>query len=171
MNNIKIVPLSEETKEKSLKLLEDIFHAFDEEEDPYIWFKISLEPEKNTEMMKEHGVRDVRYFVVLDKDKVIGTTGLYHILSEPQETVWLGWFCLDPKYRGQGLGKMVLSWTIDRAREEGNNLLKLYTSPNENLSIAQKLYDKFGFKTTKTEQKNGETVIYKELDLSNDTSF
>jgi ribosomal protein S18 acetylase RimI-like enzyme len=72
---------------------------------------------------------------------------------------------LDPEYRGKGLGKEVLRWTIDKAKREGNSVLRLYTSPNEDLAIAQVVYDKFGFVTTKTEEKGGENVIYKELAL------
>lgn len=161
-----IAPVSTKTIDNALALLQRIFKTFDEIEDPYFWFKISLAPEKNAQIIHERGCRDVRYFVVLNSnDKVIGTTGLYHLNRDPEKTVWLGFYCLEPEYRGKGIGKQVLSWTIEKAQTEGNTIMKLYTSPNEDLTTAQEIYDKFGFITTETEEKNGETVIYKELNL------
>lgn len=165
--DIEIVPLSKDTIQEGLFLLQKVFHTFMGEEDPYYWFKVSLEPEKNKKVMLKRGVSEVRYFIVKDKtnNKIIGTTGLYHLTKDPKDTVWLGFYCLDSEYRGRGLGKEVLQWTIEKAKKEGNTTLCLYTTPNGDLAVAQVIYDKFGFITTKTEEKDGETIIYKELKL------
>lgn len=165
--DIEILPLDNDNIEESLALLQKIFHTFTDEEDPYYWFKLSLEPEKNKELMLKRGVSDVRYFIVKDKtkNKVIGTSGLYHLTKDPKDTVWLGFYCLDVQYRGKGLGKEILQWTIDKAKKEGNTMLRLYTSFNEDLRVALVIYDKLGFVTTKIEEKDRETIIYKELKL------
>lgn len=167
MIDFKTVPVTQESFDETLKLLNKVFKTFTEEENPFVWYKVSLDPGKHADFMKTKGVRDVRYFSVIDKanKKVIGATGLYHLLRETPETVWLGFYCLDEKYRGQGIGKKILEWTVDKARNEGNTLLKLYTSPNEELEKAQEIYKKFGFIKTGEEEKNGEITTYMELAL------
>ena len=52
----------------------------------------------------------------VDTKEIIGLTGLYNRKEYPEDEVWLGWFCIDPKYRGQGRGRMLLEWTLQRAR-------------------------------------------------------
>jgi GNAT superfamily N-acetyltransferase len=160
-----IVPVSAKNIEEALALLQKVFITFTDEEDPYLWFKLSIEPEKNQKLMLEKGVRDIRYFAVLDDKKIIGTTGLYHLVRDPNNTVWLGFYCLDESYRGKGLGRKILQWTVDKAKTEGNKMMQLYTSPNPGLETAEQVYKKFGFKVTKTEEKAGEKTIYMELQL------
>lgn len=163
---IEIVPISHKNIHESLALLQKVFTTFTDEEDPYLWFKVSVEPDKHQDLMKEKGVRDIRYFAVLNKEnKIIGTTGLYHLTKDPENTVWLGFYCLDADYRGQGLGRKILQWTLDQAKAEGNTTMLLYTSPNPGLDDAQKVYEKFGFVTTNKEVKNGEVTLYMKLKL------
>lgn len=166
MDSIEIVPVTDKTVGKALSLIHRLFPNPTEEESPDLWFKMSLEPEKYSKEMRENGARDVRYFVAIDKktNKIISTTGLYHLNEDPSGTVWLGWYCVDPKFQGQGIGREVLQWTIDKARTEGESVLRLYTSPKES-PVAQIVYDKFGFKLTGSEEKNGEAIVYRQLEL------
>ena len=165
-DNIEIVPVTDKTVGEALSLIHGIFPHPSEEENPDLWFQMSLEPEKYSEQMRKNGARDVRYFTVIDRqtNQVIGTTGLYHLNEDPDGTVWLGWYCVDPKFQGKGIGKQILQWTIDKARSEGESILRLYTSPEES-PVAQLVYDKFGFKTTDIEQKADSKIVYKQLKL------
>ena len=165
-DSIEIVPVTDKTIGEALSLVHRIFPHPSEEEDPDLWFKMSLEPENYSEQMRENGARDVRYFVAVDKktNKVVGTTGLYHLNEDPPGTIWLGWYCVDPEFRRRGIGRSILQWTIDKARSEGESTLRLYTPPEEDVD-AQIVYDKFGFETTGTEQKAGYSIAYKQLKL------
>ncbi len=166
--NIQIIPVSAETIDPALNLIHQIFPHTTPEEDPDLWFKMSIDPEKYTDKIRENGCRDVRYFVALNKEtnQVIGTTGLYHLNKDLPGTVWLGWFCVDPNFRRKGIGRYMLGWTIDKAKSEGESTLKLYTSPKESPE-AQILYDKFGFISIGEDLKDGSPVTYKELQIKN----
>lgn len=165
MENIKIVPLSEENMEGALSVLHKCFSSFNSVEDPNKWFPATLAPEKYADLYRGGKVVDCRYFVVIDtkQNKPIGTTGIYHLEEDPPTTAWVGWYCIDPDYQGKGIGKEVLRWTIDKAKTEGNSALKLYTRPGYDAALA--LYDKFGFKDVGEEEYEGEMAVYKELSL------
>ncbi len=53
---------------------------------------------------------------------------------------------VDAKYRGQGLGKDLMLWAIERARREGCHVLQLTT--NSDRSDAHRFYENLGFKGT-----------------------
>lgn len=163
MEEMKIIPLSKENLEESLTVLHKCFDSFNDIEHPDKWFPASLEPEHNKELYDSLKVKDCRYFVAVDqKGKIIGTTGLYHFDKEPT-VAWVGWYCVDPTQQGKGYGKKILEWTINKARQEGNTSLKLYTRPDFDTALA--LYDKYGFKDVGQEMFEGEMALYKELSL------
>ncbi|HLC63521.1 MAG TPA: GNAT family N-acetyltransferase [Candidatus Nanoarchaeia archaeon] len=163
---MKIQPLSEETLEEALVLLIKVFNPSQDGEDyPGIWFPASLHPERHKELFKKLGVKQLQYYVAVEKGKVIGTTGYYTLKEDEKEAYWLAWFCVDKEYRGRGVGTSLLEFIIEKARKEKKRYLRLYTSDNPDEADAQKLYDKFGFKTTKTEsvKHNRYKRQYKEL--------
>lgn len=51
---------------------------------------------------------------------------------------------VDKKYRGQGLGKELMLWAIERAKLEGCHILQLTT--NSDRADAHRFYEKLGFK-------------------------
>lgn len=77
--------------------------------------------------------------------KVIGTTGIYVLADDEEDSAWLGWFCVDEKHRGKGYGQRLLEFTMQKGREMGKKKLKLYTSTEPSEEVAQKLYAKKGF--------------------------
>lgn len=87
-----------------------------------------------------------KYYLVYDKDKIIGITGLYSNEDlEETNTIWLGWFGVLEKYRSKGYGKQILLDTIDLAKKLKEKYpikyLRLYTS-EELDKIALPLYNK-----------------------------
>ena len=107
-----------------------------------------------------------RYWVALDEnDKICGTTGLYSEKADFHEAIWLSWFCVDPDVRGKGIGKQLIEFSIETARGYGKKYLRLYTSDDPNEAAAQFLYEKYGFKLTRNEQKMGYVLFYRELEL------
>ena len=163
-----IQPLTPEFLSEATTLLHSVFpdDAVIPEDNPGYAFAASLEPEKYKKIYVRDDLLFLRYFVMLDNitHKVIGTTGLYKHTTDPKDLVWLGWYCIDPAYRGKGLGSYLLQWTIDLAKDEGYSVLKLYTSDDSYHDIAQKVYEEFEFTETGREE-DGSTVIYKQLYL------
>ena len=132
-------------------------------------FRKSLSNEANLKSWKgpERVLFRLNYWVLLDEtNKVIGVTGLY-AFKETLDEVWLAWYCLDPEVRGQGLGRKLLLWTMDKARLEGYSIFKLYTSTDPNEAAAQKLYESLGLKVVK-EEKDSESpynIMYRQVKL------
>ena len=96
---------------------------------------------------------------------VCGTTGLYMYKKDEKEAVWLCWFCVDPEYRGQGIGKNLLEFSIEKAKESGKAFLRLYTSDDPSEAAAQGLYEKYGLAVVKTQKHGSTTYLYRELKL------
>ncbi len=51
---------------------------------------------------------------------------------------------VDKDYRDRGIGKQLINWAIERAREEGGVAMQLTTSIDR--KNAQRFYEKLGFK-------------------------
>lgn len=81
------------------------------------------------------------YFLVYDKNKIVGITGLYiDEFTQEDGVVWLGWFGVLPEYRRLGYGQKILEKTIGLAQKRNKKILRLFTSTNN--ESAHKLYDK-----------------------------
>lgn len=102
---------------------------------------------------------------VNENGDVCGTTGLYLCPHDEDEAVWLSWFCVDPKLRGQGIGGKLIEFSIDQARAQNKQFLRLYTSDDPGETAAQNLYEKYGLKIVKEEKARAHTTIYRELRL------
>ncbi len=88
------------------------------------------------EYLQEYGNT---YFVMLDKDKIIGCGG-YHIEGN-KATGRLSWDFFDPKYKGEGLGRQM----INHCLEGLNALPKLQNISVWTSQLAYQFYAKFGF--------------------------
>jgi len=82
----------------------------------------------------------------IKENKIAGVTGLYSYIDRPQEA-WLGWFGIDPGFRRKGLGKRMLRWTIDEARNHGFKTLRIWTTNSPDTDAARMLYKKNKFRS------------------------
>ncbi len=160
---MKIVPLSKKTLNEAIALTLKCFPESrpDDWDYPEKWLKYSLEMKKNNK-----GI-GVGYSVVVDKNKVVGISGLYYLPHDKKEAFWVAWTCVDPKYRGKKLGSKLLDLMIKRAKKSKKKFLRLYTDTRENERVARLLYKSRGFKEFKREKdkKHGGEIIYMELRL------
>jgi GNAT superfamily N-acetyltransferase len=110
------------------------------------------------------GIKDkVAFDVCVDEaGRVLGTTGLYRYKKDAGEAVWVGWFCVDPKMRGRGIGQALIEHTVERAREAGFDRVRLYTSTDPNEEAAQRLYERNGFKEVLRRRGLFTTTIFRE---------
>jgi ribosomal protein S18 acetylase RimI-like enzyme len=131
--------------------------------------RASLNPEENQALFKDQGVRKVAYYVALDDatEKVLGVIGQYEEDGDPPEIVWVGWFCVDPAYRGHHVGEALLTWNMQNARENGYTTMRLYTSDHPREQAAQGLYQNLGFEVTRVQPLEGTEyhIIYRERQL------
>lgn len=154
-NRIKIEFLSEKTLYEAGKLTVSVFHCNRSDEDyPPKWFKASLSPEENKKSYSEFDVKNLKYWVALMDKKVVGVIGYYTLEYDEKDAYWLGWYCVDPEFRGGGIGKRLLEFIIKKTKEDGRTWLRLYTSNEQNEKRANQIYDKLGFKSIADENIN-----------------
>jgi GNAT superfamily N-acetyltransferase len=159
---VKIIKLSKGYLKKASLLLNDVFRY--ESGLPSVAFEASLDQEKFEQLNRgvKNKISSLEYFVAVDKSgRVLGTTGLYSQKKDEKEAYWLGWYCVDPAFRGKGIGGKLLDKVIRKAKERGKIFLRLYTSTSPEEKAAQHIYDSKGFITTRKEKN----IIYKELKL------
>lgn len=100
---------------------------------------------KQTDVHKEMGIDTLDYWVAVKEERVVGLIGLYTEHKDHEDTVWLGWYCVDPSERGMGLGEVLLDYAIAESKKRNYKWLKLYTTTSELYASARRLYVKKGF--------------------------
>jgi GNAT superfamily N-acetyltransferase len=163
--SLKLEPLSKENLKEALELAQKLFPDYiDRIEKVY---EVSLEKNMVDPYWKTR--RILEYWVGVDtiSGKIVVITGFYQKTEHDADEIWLGWFGVNPEIRGRGIGRQTLEWSINTARERGYKFLRLWTTTDPEEAIAQKLYDSVGLSVYKEElDKNGDTILYRELKLS-----
>jgi len=164
---IKIEALTQRTLKEAVDLVNIVFP--DQGEEPAnIGFPASLNPEKYKDflsktqiLLSKIQIPELRYWVAIDDSgRVVGTIGLYCYEKDKEEAYWLGWFCVDPATRKQGVGTRLLRFCIEKTKKQGKKFLRLWTTTDPNELDAHRLYEKYGFKLVREEQF-GDTALKK----------
>lgn len=161
---LKIEPLSQENFDEAVKLANSVFSY--KKSLPENAFIASINEEKFKELKKTGEIfgKNLEYFVVKNEGgKIIGTTGFYNKDDDDSDVIWLGWYCVNPAFRGQGFGQEILDWTIEEARRRGKKYLRLYTSTRPEEKAANLMYEKNGFKISadKTEPDGDYEIFFR----------
>ena len=112
-----------------------------------IWssFVSSLLPRALWSANRQATIEKANCYLATKAGELVGVTGLYTLVGQPTE-IWVGWYGVDAKIRGQGIGREILHLTIDLARKDGYETLRLWTTDNPDLtSAANRLYKELGF--------------------------
>ena len=161
-SNIKITtePLSQNTIFDAELLRDEVFNDIPKEEKPLL--KASLDPVGFEDVYLENDVVMSKYWVLKDKtsSKIIGLSGIYQESGDKSHECWLGWFCLDKKYRKQHLGKELLSFSIEMAKKEGYKTMNVYTYNTKKYLPARNLYKSFDFKECKIRESRYKKDIF-----------
>lgn len=83
--------------------------------------------------------------VLTNNDDIIGYG---HI--DYEKKYWLG-LCILEKHRSNGYGKAILNYLINFVKD--NKIIAIHLSVDKNNIIAKNIYDKFGFKIIKDNEK------------------
>jgi len=165
---IKIEPLTEKKLEEAINLVVRVFpYEVGGKESPSCDLSSSLCPEQYKDYLARIQVVDARYWLAIDEQRrIVGITGLYHYKFD-EEAIWLDWFCVALETRRLGVGTKLLQFSIERAKQEGEKLVRLWSSRRPNEFIAQRMYEKRGFKLIREElsDQTGVQQLYYELRL------
>ena len=150
--------LSETSLDEATRLRDNVFTYLDKYEQETL--DASLYADRFAVWYDEAGIEQLTYWVATDElmERVAGLVGLYTECGDNDDMIWLGWFCVDPEYRGQKIGEKLLEFAIEQAKEQGKKYLHLYTTDDPEYAVARTLYRKKGFVNYKVE---GETLYYK----------
>lgn len=142
---MKLIPVDKTNFEAAIAIQREIFAP--EDEDGTLNFLSSIDPEIYAKIYGSEPIEDfVQYFLAQVNEDFVGVSGLYTEEADP-ESIWLAWFGILPKFRGQGLGEELLLKTIELAQSEKYSRFKnfrLYTDFDMNHN-AVNLYEKLGF--------------------------
>lgn len=152
--NIRITPLCHRTLKKSLTLVLSEFHTPPLLEHPCVTLPLSLcFPQGRWALRLLFRIDLLHYWIAVENTHPIGIIGLYGWRSQ-SSIAWIGWYCVAPTWRRQGVGALLLEWVIEQARQEGKTQLQVYTSGT---SAACGLYESAGFSVIDCD---AERVIY-----------
>lgn len=164
--DMEILILTKKYLSKGIKLVESIFT--DEEESVKKEMEASVDEKKFQKYVTkiDRHIRSLEYFIAVNtKGKCVGIIGMYTLIESYEDTLWIGWYCVHKKYRGRGIGKLLLDFVIDKARESGKKYICLYTSTDNNEATAQEIYEKYGFYITERIKKDGYEILYRKKTL------
>ena len=85
------------------------------------------------------------YWIALNDNVIIGGCGIFPTPALPQGCAELVKFYLAAEYRGKGIGRLLMSKSIDSARELGYKQIYLESMPE--LGKAISMYEKAGFRS------------------------
>lgn len=156
-----IKPLSFDRLEESNTLRNRVFKYLSLEEKQTL--NASLDSQNYSSILAKLALMSLEYWVAIYENKVVGLIGLYEETSDHEDSIWLGWYCVDEKYRGLTIGKKLISFAIEEAKKKNKYFLKLYTTLHDEYAVARDLYEKLGFFVT---FHKGKTLHY-HLNLGN----
>lgn len=114
------------------------------------------------DFLEKYSPENDRIWMAEYNNKIVGCVAIVH---QPNEEAQLRWFLLDPAFRGLGIGKKLLTDTVDFCREKKfKNVFLLTTSLQDK---ALQMYKMMGFEVTKSEEVHewGKTFYEERYDL------
>jgi len=153
-----IEPLNVNTLDDASELRDRVFPDLQTHERDTL--SASLYKDKYKECWRINELTSLEYFVMIDTEKnnVIGLTGIYTEVKDNENACWLGWFCLEESYRGQGLSNDLLEFSINIAKQKNKKYLHLYTSDSTSYIPTIALYKKYHFTIY---DRDGRDIYYK----------
>lgn len=97
-----------------------------------------------TKSCEELGLRYLKRWVLIKRNKIIGVYGLYSRLGWSRKYVAIAWFALEPKERGNGYGKKLVKEMEKIAYKRKYSYLVVWSDKK-----AIEFYRRAGFKKSK----------------------
>ena len=100
---------------------------------------------------------DLTYFIHYAENTPVGISGIYKEPAE-QESAWLGWFGVLPKYRRMGYGTDIINVFLEMLRILGYKYARLYTGADN--TVGRKFYEHNGFTGEPYKSDKEDLIIY-----------
>jgi len=141
-----IEKLSKNTLLAAESLRDKIFVNLEEKEKALL--EASLNKDTLSYVYEQNEIKEMQYWVARDKKtlQVIALTGLYTEKEDDEDSCWLGWFCLEERYRGKGFGKELFNFSIEQAKSISKRNLHILTYNSKKYKVAINMYKSYGFK-------------------------
>jgi len=165
-----IEPLSLKYLFPALKLVNSVFPRKEQGwERADISFPVSILP-LGQRLTRLAGYPMLKYWIARNTrtGQVYGTHGCYTRADDP-DAYWGGWLCVDPRHRGQIIGKKLYVHVVEYYRSHGDRpYWRLYTSTDPKEARARAIYESYGFKVfrEKFNPVTGYTILYYQILLS-----
>ncbi len=143
MKNTKFISITKKNIKLAIKTVKEIF-PYEVSPDG-----IFLPAEEYKSSLVEPLNKISKFYIVKHKNRIVGITGYnYNYHKTKHDELWLGYFGLKEKYRGNGLGKKILLRTLGLMKKFNKDLrvIKLYTSNRRQEISSHHLYRCVGFK-------------------------
>ena len=98
---------------------------------------------KNNYLSSIENSKQSQFFLVFEKKKCIGVTGIYSYKND-HDNAWIGFFGIKEEFRSKGYGTKVLKLTEKYAKSMGYKFIRLFTDKLEN-DIAINFYKNNGY--------------------------
>ena len=160
-----IEPLSKKNIDEAMHLQYSIFPNMSETEK--LSLAASLSKEKYEDIYMVNNIKSMQYWVAKDPDtlRIIGLTGIYSETKDSEDECWLGWFCIDEKYRERRYGKELLQFSEEQAKALKKKTMHIYTYKTKKFQKAIELYKKFGYKQYLVKDTKYKRDLYFKKDL------
>ena len=126
----------------------------------------SVSPDDSCHVLDIMGLKDtsIKFWSFWENDNLIGCGALKFLNNAHGEFKSIR---VVDKYRGMELGKKIISYLIDMAKEEGIKKLSIETGAGKFFEPARKLFKKFGFETCEpfSNYKKDPNSCYFDLDI------
>ncbi len=156
---MKIVQLDKLTLHQTIALRNKVFPVLEPLEEETLM--ASVYPNNYISWYKDVEIGELNYWVGCGDDLIVkGLVGLYTEVEVKKTKAWLGWFCVDPKYRGENIGSHLLNFALKEAKDRGYKEIHLYTTEEREYMRARIMYEKKGFTQYKF-IKEDEMIWYK----------
>ena len=116
---------------------------------------------KNNYISSIENSKQSQFFLVFDKEKCIGVTGIYSYKND-SDNAWVGFFGIKEQYRHKGFGSKVLKLTEKYAKSLGYKYMRLFTDKEDN-DISINFYKKNGY--TFEDYNNEEEALKDEFNV------
>jgi len=143
-NEFHIEALSNDNANEATKLVVNTFKIKSKLEKQTLVASIE-QTDATLELYKKLHIKDMQYWVIKHNHKVIAVTGIYTEIEDNDDECWLGWFCVDKKFRNKKIGQKLLDFSITKAQELNKKVLKLYTYNSDEYIPAIELFKKNSF--------------------------
>jgi len=150
---------------KTLKQANDLvlstFKSLDEYEKKNLI--ASLFPNRFKEVYTKNEIKEMEYFVYLVDNKVVGVVGLYREIEDNKDECWLGWFCVEKRYRNQKIGKKLFEYMLNLAKQRDKKTMYIYTYNSKMYQKAISMYQNYGFTQIKVKSKYKKDLYLKKI--------